>query len=195
MDNCKHGNGQDCQQCQYERDVASGYPEPWKLWVKLSRHPFGCAESKCIEKPWFEYKSNEYRRRHDADEIIKEWERGQRKNTFCPECGFGVAVDEDGCCVSCGATAVGSAVDGFLDMIQPDKCATCRPAPPKPMREEPEPGTEYFWFNIYKKRVNKATWNEWIQHRERLNACLCHTTRESAQEWLDWWNEAVGRKA
>ena len=31
--------------------------------------------------------------------------------TFCPECGFGVAVDEDGCCVSCGCDATGPAVD------------------------------------------------------------------------------------
>lgn len=31
--------------------------------------------------------------------------------TFCPECGFGVSVDEDGLCVHCGATAVGKAID------------------------------------------------------------------------------------
>jgi len=31
--------------------------------------------------------------------------------TFCPECGFGVSVDEDGCCAMCGATATGTAVD------------------------------------------------------------------------------------
>jgi len=30
--------------------------------------------------------------------------------TFCPECGFGVKVDEDGCCC-CGALAVGNAVE------------------------------------------------------------------------------------
>ena len=32
------------------------------------------------------------------------------ENTFCPECGFGVGVDEDGCC-SCGTPATGSAVE------------------------------------------------------------------------------------
>jgi len=32
-------------------------------------------------------------------------------HTLCPECGFDVDVDEDGCCVSCGATAVGPGVD------------------------------------------------------------------------------------
>ena len=32
------------------------------------------------------------------------------EETFCPECGFNVKVDEDGCCVHCGATATGSAV-------------------------------------------------------------------------------------
>lgn len=31
--------------------------------------------------------------------------------TFCPECGPGVQVDEDGLCVGCGATAVGTALD------------------------------------------------------------------------------------
>jgi hypothetical protein len=30
----------------------------------------------------------------------------QRANRFdCPECGCGIAVDEDGCCRSCGADA------------------------------------------------------------------------------------------
>jgi len=32
-------------------------------------------------------------------------------HTFCPECGPGVNVDNDGCCVHCGATATGKAVD------------------------------------------------------------------------------------
>ena len=31
--------------------------------------------------------------------------------TFCPECGPNVDIDEDGCCVTCGATAIGSAVN------------------------------------------------------------------------------------
>lgn len=31
--------------------------------------------------------------------------------TFCPQCGFNVPTDEDGCCTKCGATAVGDAVD------------------------------------------------------------------------------------
>jgi hypothetical protein len=34
--------------------------------------------------------------------------------TFCPECGPGVPVDEDGCCMSCGATAIGAAVDEIM---------------------------------------------------------------------------------
>ena len=32
-------------------------------------------------------------------------------HTFCPECGWGVAVDEDGCCEICGNGATGKAVD------------------------------------------------------------------------------------
>ena len=31
--------------------------------------------------------------------------------TFCPECGPNVKIDEDGCCVGCGATAIGPGVD------------------------------------------------------------------------------------
>lgn len=37
----------------------------------------------------------------------------QMTKTFCPECGFGVQVDDDGCCVTCGATATGPAVDAL----------------------------------------------------------------------------------
>ena len=39
--------------------------------------------------------------------------------TFCPECGFGVKVDEDGCCVSCGSVATGPAVD---ELATPCSC-------------------------------------------------------------------------
>lgn len=35
-------------------------------------------------------------------------------STFCPQCGFGVQTDEDGCCVYCGATATGDAVDRLI---------------------------------------------------------------------------------
>ena len=34
--------------------------------------------------------------------------------TWCPECGPSVRVDEDGCCLTCGATATGSAVDAAV---------------------------------------------------------------------------------
>ena len=42
--------------------------------------------------------------------------------TFCPECGFGVDVDDDGCCALCGSTATGSAVDRLLAGISDDPC-------------------------------------------------------------------------
>ena len=197
MTNCKHGNGPDCLQCQYERDVASGYPEPWRLW-EVSRYGAGfqgyCSSK---ENPLSGILNNKYRRRHDADEIISEWERGQRTNTFCPECGFGVDVDEDGCCVSCGATAVGSAVDGFLDMIQPDKCDTCRHALPEPMREEPKPWARIYVVDIVHNNIDCQQWS-YIEPstsylRLCLNAGLCYDTEEKAQIVLNWWNEAVGR--
>ena len=31
--------------------------------------------------------------------------------TWCPQCGRGVAVDEDGCCTACGADATGPGAD------------------------------------------------------------------------------------
>lgn len=34
----------------------------------------------------------------------------QENKTFCPQCGWNVEVDEDGCCVSCGCVAAGDAV-------------------------------------------------------------------------------------
>ena len=40
-------------------------------------------------------------------------------NTFCPECGFDVEIDEDGCCWGCGALATGAAVDKLHITEQP----------------------------------------------------------------------------
>ena len=42
--------------------------------------------------------------------------------TFCPECGFGVAVDEDGCCLYCGSVATGIAVDELANTANVCKC-------------------------------------------------------------------------
>lgn len=38
-------------------------------------------------------------------------------NTWCPMCGPGVAVDEDGCCTSCGSTAMGEGADEALEAL------------------------------------------------------------------------------
>lgn len=35
--------------------------------------------------------------------------------TWCPECGYGVKVDEDGCCVMCGSQAFGRGVDQAIE--------------------------------------------------------------------------------
>ena len=42
--------------------------------------------------------------------------------TFCPDCGFGIAVDKDGCCFICGAKAIGKAVDVLCEW---QKCPVC----------------------------------------------------------------------
>lgn len=36
----------------------------------------------------------------------------RRFSSLCPECGPDVAVDEDGCCVTCGATSTGAWIAG-----------------------------------------------------------------------------------
>lgn len=35
-------------------------------------------------------------------------------HSFCPECGINVNVDEDGCCVTCGAAAMGPALKDIV---------------------------------------------------------------------------------
>lgn len=37
----------------------------------------------------------------------------EKMKTFCPQCGFGVPVDDRQCCRKCGARAVGPAVDAL----------------------------------------------------------------------------------
>lgn len=47
----------------------------------------------------------------DAIRLIRDGEPPSEPATsFCSECGFNVECDEDGCCVTCGATAMGTAV-------------------------------------------------------------------------------------
>lgn len=37
--------------------------------------------------------------------------------TLCPQCGWNVAVDEDGCCATCGSNATGPGVDAAATEI------------------------------------------------------------------------------
>ena len=41
----------------------------------------------------------------------------ERAKTWCPECGTGVPIDEDGCCTMCGAGAVGPGADQALRLL------------------------------------------------------------------------------
>jgi hypothetical protein len=41
--------------------------------------------------------------------------------TLCPQCGPGVSVDEDGCCVSCGCVAVGPGIMVALDAARAEE--------------------------------------------------------------------------
>lgn len=86
---CEHGNmPHECQQCQYERDVAIGYPEPWRLWEYLD----------LVDQIWLQATEpipqddfagylggSGVRRRHDADEIIAAWEREQKRKLLQPD--------------------------------------------------------------------------------------------------------------
>jgi len=45
--------------------------------------------------------------------------------SFCPDCGPNVYIDEDGCCSSCGSTAIGDGLSRLNERIQ----ALIRPAP------------------------------------------------------------------
>lgn len=54
----------------------------------------------------------------DTDRASSEGQDIVDGETLCPECGIGVSVDEDGCCVHCGATATGRGVRGALAEIQ-----------------------------------------------------------------------------
>ena len=38
--------------------------------------------------------------------------------SFCPECGPNISCDEDGLCIGCGATAVGSAIDELSAQLE-----------------------------------------------------------------------------
>jgi hypothetical protein len=40
------------------------------------------------------------------------------EGTWCPECGHGVQVDEEGLCVSCGATAIGNGANRALAALR-----------------------------------------------------------------------------
>lgn len=73
-----------------------------------------------------------------------------------------------------------------------------RYALPEPMRDEPQDKEEYFIVDIRKNRIDRNFKQGpffFFDCRDHINAGLSHTTREAAQAWLDWWNQAVGRKA
>lgn len=48
---------------------------------------------------------------------------GIAADTLCPQCGLGVRVDEDGCCVACGSYAMGAAVESRRASIREAEAA------------------------------------------------------------------------
>jgi hypothetical protein len=88
----------------------------------------------------------------------------------CPKCKHQITPEY--CCYNCGHR--------------------WETALPEPMREEPETRSKIFIVDLVGNEITETIWV--IHYRQKLNAGLCHTSREAAQAWLDWWNEAVGRK-
>lgn len=37
--------------------------------------------------------------------------RKRQLGSLCPQCGYDVKVDEEGCCIGCGSTAIGDGAD------------------------------------------------------------------------------------
>lgn len=68
--------------------------------------------------------------------------------SWCPQCGSNVSVDEDGCCNSCGCSAVGQGADEAhatiadlrdrLRILAPMVCEGCGCAPVDPTRVWPK---------------------------------------------------------
>ena len=174
MTNCKHGNGQDCQQCQYERDaerVKDTGHEAWELWEYMAL--FNGVWEKCIKCPEFNLVFVEYRRRPDADQIIKGWklillllieqlcvDLNSAHDELCKLQGI-EPTEYDWPEWSTCANSIRAAEKLLKKRLakteswtlypatpkdeschdrskRADKCATCRPALPEPMREEPD---------------------------------------------------------
>ena len=106
------------------------------------------------------------------------YEREQRKNKYKP---VSVLRDE------------------WLAREEADKCATCRPAPPEPMRGDKH------WQTIEKLRrayclARNAAAGLSNYCEESASTRACEKELAQAEEIyrtidFDWWNEAVGRKA
>ena len=47
-------------------------------------------------------------------------------DTFCPQCGSNVEIDDDGCCAACGATALGAGVNEIDALLQRAEAAEAR---------------------------------------------------------------------
>ena len=125
MTNCKHGNGPDCLECQYEADeklVKGTGHEAWELWEWKLKQTADYMFSPCNARlnPSKPSTISVYRRRHDAYEMIKEL--GQKKHeqydSLLEELATKYLSGNISECVENLQTAI--------DALKSDKCATCR---------------------------------------------------------------------
>lgn len=58
----------------------------------------------------------------DEEDELDEDDFDEHEATFCTEHGWGVEIDEEGCCIICGGTAVGTAVDAMALFLEDLEC-------------------------------------------------------------------------
>ena len=64
----------------------------------------------------------------------------------------------------------------------------------EPMRDgDMDLDVDFYVVDIVGNKIDTHGWTGSLAEQRQLEAGLCHTTREAAQQWLDWWNDAVGR--
>lgn len=102
---------------------------------------------------------------HILDALLAEAQSGEPgplefekpEGTWCPECGPGVKVDEEGLCVSCGATAIGNGANAALRALaRPTKakakagwkCKANRHADPPQDCEWPTCGCDPYAYKV-----------------------------------------------
>jgi hypothetical protein len=105
----EHDYGVVCEQAEKAEGERDKWREIWEHNEPMLRERLRLAT---IDANTLEAEANDLRATFDR--TVAAWKRekgeGEMSDTFCPECGWDVSVDEDGLCTGCGATAIGVGV-------------------------------------------------------------------------------------